>query len=69
MQAGAERHSRVKADHDLISSGLVFSPRRPDDEATANALNGEVLLPRLGPVLLVDDARLKLAYRSQLEGL
>ena len=57
------------ADDNLVVGRRVLAPRRPDDEAAADAQHGKVLLPRLGPVLLVDDARLELADVAQLEGL
>ena len=47
----------------------VPSPGRPDDQPAADAQDREVGLPRLGPVVLVDEPRPQLADRAQPERL
>ena len=53
----------------VVGSGFVLAPGRLDHQVTADAHHREVLLPRLGPVLLVDDARRQLADVPELERL
>ena len=65
VEAGAEGHARVERDDDVIPRGLVLPPGRPDDDAAADAQDGEVLLPRLRPVLLVDVATCEIADGTQ----
>jgi hypothetical protein len=58
MEPGAKRHARVEAEHDIAWRREMLAPGRPDHCPPADAHDREVLLPRLCPVLLVDDARL-----------
>ena len=56
--AGAERHAGVERDARRRRARASYvAPRRDDDDALAVALDVEVLLPRLRPVLLRDVAR------------
>src|SRR5262245_14450958 len=52
MQPGPERHAGVEGDDQVIGTGLEPAPARFDDEALADAVREEVLLPGVGPILL-----------------
>ena len=69
MQPGAERHSGIELDNDIAITGLIVAPRRLNDDAPADVLDRKVLLPSLGPVLLVDQARREIANRAKPERL
>ena len=67
VEAGPERHPRIQREHHIFGVAAVTPPRRADDEASAYAQHGEVGLPGLGPVLLVDDTGAQLADGPQPE--
>ena len=67
MQASPEGHARVERHDDVAGHRVVLAPGRPDDDATADPQDREVLLPGRRPVLLVDDTDLELADGPQAE--
>ena len=69
MEPRPERHPGIEVDHDLVAGSAVAPPARLDDEPAPEVQDVEVLLPRLGPVGLVDDAGPQLADRPQAERL
>ena len=69
VEAGPEGHARVERDDHLVGDGAMPPPGRPDDDPPAEPQDREVALPGVGPVVLVDLARLQLADGAQPEGL
>ena len=72
VQPGAEGHPGSSARTTSSGRRVVLAPRRPDHQPPADAQHREVLLPGLGPVLLVDNARRQLAdsrgWRTPADG-
>src|SRR5207302_2639258 len=68
MQPGAERHAWIEQQHHVTRSPHVvrLAPARDDDRPLPDAVDEEILLPRVGPVLLAQRAHLEWADVAQL---
>ena len=67
VQPGPEGHAGIESQHDVVGLAPMASPGGPDHEPAADPQDGEVGLPRLGPVSLVDEPGPQLADRAEPE--
>ena len=69
VQAGPEGHPGVERDHHVLRPAPMAPPGGADDDAAPDPEHGEVLLPGIRPVGLVDHRHPQVADRPQPEGL
>ncbi len=68
MEPGPEGHPGIEREDDVAGRPAMAPPGRSDHEPASDPEDGEVRLPGVGPVLLVDDPGLERTDRAQPEG-